>query len=143
MKTEADWVAVLGGVELFAGLPEKALRRIARQVKEMHFAAGSVILEEDSGGGFGRMYVVLEGSAKAEVDGTPVGEYRPGDHFGEMSLLDGGPRSATVTAISDLSLAGLASWNLRPILMEEPSIAIHLIEVLAQRLREANRRGGD
>jgi CRP-like cAMP-binding protein len=143
VKTETDWVAVLGGIELFAGLPEKALRRIARQVKEMRFAGGSVILEEDSEGGLGRMYVVLEGSARAEVDGTPVGEYGPGDHFGEMSLLDGGPRSATVTAISDVSLAGLASWNLRPILMEEPSIAIHLIEVLARRLREANRRGGD
>ena len=102
MKTETDWVAVLGGIELFAGLPEKALRRIARQVKEMRFAGGSVILEEDSEGGLGRMYVVLEGSARAEVDGTPVGEYGPGDHFGEMSLLDGGPRSATVTAISDV-----------------------------------------
>ena len=143
MRTEADWVAVLGGIELFVGLPEKALRRIARQVKEMRFAAGSVILEEDSEGGLGRMYVVLEGSARAEVDGAPVSEYGPGDHFGEMSLLDGGPRSATVTAISDVSLAGLASWNLRPILMEEPSIAIHLIEVLAKRLRAANRRGGD
>lgn len=141
MKTEADWVKVLAGIDLFAGLPEKALKRIARQVKEISFPEGATVLEEDTeGGGMGRMYVVLGGTAKATVEGHEVGTYGPGDHFGEMALLDGGPRSATIVATSQLELAGLASWNLKPILMEEPSIAIHLIEVLAGRLREANRR---
>jgi CRP/FNR family cyclic AMP-dependent transcriptional regulator len=140
VKTEADWIEILGTIDLFAGLPEKALRRIAKQVKEVQFANGATILEEDTGGTLGRMYMVVDGTARAEVNGMEVGTYGPGDHFGEMSLLDGGPRSATVVATSDISLAGLASWNLRPILMEEPSIAIHLIEVLASRLRAANRR---
>ena len=55
-----------------------------------------------------------------------------------MSLLDGSPRSATVTATSDVLLAGLASWHLRSVVIEEPTIAMHLIEVLARRLRAAN-----
>jgi CRP/FNR family transcriptional regulator, cyclic AMP receptor protein len=139
MKAESDWAEVLGKIDLFAGLPDKVLRRIGRQVNEMRFPAGATILEEDTEGGVGRMYVVLEGSATVNIDGREVGTYGPGDHFGEMSLLDGGPRSATVTAVTDMSLAGLASWNLRPILIEEPSIALHLIEVLSKRLREAQR----
>lgn len=140
MKTESDWVKILAKIDLFAGLPDKSLKKIAKQVREFNFPDGVTILEEDTEGKMGRMYIVLDGTAQADVDGKVVGTYGPGDHFGEMSVLDGGPRSATIKATSDLSVAGLASWNLRPILIEEPSIAIHLIEVLAKRLREANRR---
>lgn len=142
MKRESEWVEILAKIDLFAGLPDKSLKKIAKQIKEFNFPEGVTILEEDSEGKTGRMYIVLAGTAQADVDGKVVGTYGPGDHFGEMSLLDGGPRSATIKATSDLSVAGLASWNLRPILLEEPSIAIHLVEVLAARLREANRRNG-
>jgi CRP-like cAMP-binding protein len=84
------------------------------------------------------MFIVLDGTADADVDGNVVASYGPGDYFGEMSVLDGGPRSATVTATSALTLAGLAAFNLRGVVVDEPSIAMHLIEVLTRRLRAAN-----
>ena len=94
--------------------------------------------EEDTGYGHGRMYVILTGTAKVEVDGRAVAGFGPGDHFGEISLLDNKPRSATIIATSNLAVAGPASWNLHATLMEEPQIAINMLEGLAARLWSAN-----
>ena len=138
MTSHSDWARVLGNLELFAGLPDRALELIGQQMKRHHFVAGDEILTEDEGGSLGRMYIVINGTAQAQVQGDPVADYQPGDHFGEMSLLDGAPRSATVTATSELTTLSLASWNLRALLLEEPTIAVHMIEVLARRLRASN-----
>ena len=128
----------LRSVELFSAVPTKSLRVIAGDMQVFTYPAGEAVVEEDSGGRAGRMFVVLEGTATAAVAGSEIAVYGPGDYFGEMSLLDGKPRSATVVATTDLTVAGLASWNLRATLKEEPSVAQHLIEVLAGRLRAAN-----
>jgi CRP/FNR family cyclic AMP-dependent transcriptional regulator len=84
------------------------------------------------------MYVILRGTARVEVEGRAVAGIGPGDYFGEISLLDNKPRSATVIATSNLTVAGLASWNLHATLLEEPQIAINMLEGLAARLRVAN-----
>ncbi len=125
---------------LFERLPEASVEHLAKQMNTFSYDEGEQIIEGDTRGQLGRMYVVLSGTAEARVDDTVVGSFGPGDHFGEMSLLDGGPRSATVVATSALELAGLSSWNLRASIEEDPALAIHLIEVLAQRLRVANTR---
>jgi CRP/FNR family transcriptional regulator, cyclic AMP receptor protein len=135
---EKSFIKALGDVELFSDLPNDALGRLANEMREYRYADGDVIVKQGEGGQLGRMFVVLDGTAQADVDGTIVGTYSVGDEFGEMSLLDGSPRSATVTATSDVLLAGLASWHLRSVVIEEPTIAMHLIEVLARRLRAAN-----
>jgi CRP/FNR family transcriptional regulator, cyclic AMP receptor protein len=135
---EKSFIKALGDVELFSDLPNDALGRLANEMREYRYADGEVIVKQGEGGQLGRMFVVLDGTAQADVDGTIVGTYSVGDEFGEMSLLDGSPRSATVTATSDVLLAGLASWHLRSVVIEEPTIAMHLIEVLARRLRAAN-----
>lgn len=132
------WIEALRKVELFADLPNDALSRLANELKEYRYGSGEVVVKQGEGGQLGRMFVVLEGVARVDVEGTTVGEYGPGDEFGEMSLLDGAPRSASVVAVSDLVLAGLASWNLRAVILEEPTIALHLLEVMARRLRTAN-----
>ena len=135
---EKSFIKALGDVELFSDLPNDALGRLANEMREYRYADGEVIVKQGEGGQLGRMFVVLDGTAQADVDGTIVGTYSVGDEFGEMSLLDGSPRSATVTATSDVLLGGLASWHLRSVVIEEPTIAMHLIEVLARRLRAAN-----
>jgi len=135
---EKSFIRALGDVELFSDLPNDALGRLANEMREYRYSDGEVIVKQGEGGQLGRMFVVLDGTAQADVDGTIVGTYSVGDEFGEMSLLDGSPRSATVTATSDVLLAGLASWHLRSVIIEEPTIAMHLIEVLARRLRAAN-----
>ena len=79
----------------------------------------------------------------ASVGGVDLAQYGAGDYFGEMSLLDGQPRSATVTATSPLSTMGLTSWSMRSLITENPEIAQHVIEVLVARLRATDARFND
>lgn len=143
MKTESDVNQALKGVPLFAGLSDKSLRSIASQMKTYEFSPGSVIIEENTEGKLGRMYVILSGEAEVLIDGNPVAQYGPGDHFGEMSVLDGSPRSATIRATTDVTTMGLSSWNLRALIKEEPEISLHIIEVLVARLRAVNAKLND
>lgn len=134
---------LLRGVKLFQGLDDETLVRISSQFKPYHFPAGSSVIAEDSSGRFGRMYVVVSGTATARVHDDVVATYGPGDSFGEMSALDGQPRSAGVVADTDLETYGLSAWNMRALLREKPDIAVHVIEVLAKRLRAANESAHD
>src|SRR4051794_13379478 len=89
-------VELLGGVPLFSGLAKKELRAIHAEAKEVTFKPGSVIIAEGEKGG--RFYLLLEGTASIVAKGREIRQAVPGDHIGEISLLDGGPRTATVTA---------------------------------------------
>ena len=71
------------------------------------------------------------------LSGEIVRTLGPGDHFGEIALLDDGPRSATVTASTDLRCRGMAAWEFRPFVQEHPEVAWTMLETLAARLREA------
>ena len=123
-------------VPLLAGLDKRSLGRVAGQMRERHVDAGSdVVVQGQSGIGF---FVILSGEATVTVDGEERRTLGPGDYFGEIALLGkDAVRSATVTARSDLELAGLTSWQFHPLVMEEPQIAVQLMEGLAQRLGSA------
>jgi CRP-like cAMP-binding protein len=128
----------LRSVPLFAGMSPTELTRLAQQMREVRHAQGSEIaVLGREGVGF---LVILEGQARVS---TPDGGERvlgPGDHFGEMALLDQGGRSATVTALSDLRLAAIAEWNFKPFLLENPEVAYRMLQTLSRRLREAEAR---
>ena len=125
----------LRSVGLFAGMPDRDLDRIAMQMREVRHPAGAEItVRGREGVGF---LIILEGGAEVR---TPDGRTRtlgPGDHFGEMALLDQGGRSATVAATTDVVLAAIAEWNFKPFLLEHPEVAYRLLQTLSQRLREA------
>ena len=136
-------VAALRGVSLFSGLDDRTLNRIAQQTKPYRFRAGEAVIDEDASGRFGRLYTVVSGTAEARVHDEPVATFGPGDYFGEMSVLDGNPRSAAVVATSELETLGLSAWNMRTILGEEPEIAMHIIDTLVARLRAQNEALSD
>ena len=138
MKHDDKVTDALGKVSLFAGLDSRALRSIAEQTKTFTFRSGDSVIDADASGRFGRLYIVVSGSADAIVGDDVVARFGPGDYFGEMSVLDGSPRSASVVATSDLETYGLAAWNMRALLREEPEIALHVIQTLAGRLRAQN-----
>jgi CRP-like cAMP-binding protein len=138
MKHEDSAVTALRGVGLFAGLDDKTLGRIAQQTKPYQFSTGESVIDADSSGRFGRLYTVVSGSAEAQINGESVATFGPGDHFGEMSVLDGSPRSAAIIATSELDTLGLSAWNMRTLLREEPDISMHIIEALVARLRTVN-----
>ena len=135
MNVDRELVAKVESIPLFAGLTGKCAEQIAAQMKSYQFSDGEAVIVEDDGGRFGRLFVIVEGTASATVGGNEVATYGPGDSFGEMSVLDGKSRSATVTATSELSALGLASWNMRSLMQEYPEIPLHLVDVLVARVR--------
>jgi CRP/FNR family cyclic AMP-dependent transcriptional regulator len=127
-------VETLKQVPLFAGLKDKELKKIAQTFRDRSFAAGAqVTTEGDNGIGF---FVIESGTATVTVQGAHRRTLGPGDHFGEMALLDSAPRSATITANSELRCWGLTPWEFRPLVESNPTIAMALLQTLAQRLRE-------
>ena len=135
---EQDLVAVLGKVPLFATLAEKERQRLARSFTERTFPAGhEIAVQGHNGVGF---FVIDSGEASVTKDGEEIRKLGPGDYFGEMALIDNGPRSATVTADSELRCHGMTSWSFRPVVESHAEIAWPLLEALVARLREAERR---
>lgn len=128
----------LSSVKLLAGMPERDLKEIAQQAREVRHPTGTQItVRGREGVGF---MMILEGQAAVS---TPDGGERslgPGDHFGEMALLDQEGRSATVTATTDLVLAAIADWNFKPFLLKHPEVAYRMLQTLSRRLRDAEAR---
>jgi CRP-like cAMP-binding protein len=125
---------VLKGVPLLSGLDKRSLSRVASQMRDRHVPAGSdIIVQGESGVGF---FVILSGEATVLVDGEERRTLGPGDHFGEIALLSqDAVRSATVSAKTDVDLAGLTSWQFRPLMMEQPEMAVQLLETVAGRVK--------
>ena len=128
-------VELLQRVPLFAEFDRRDLERLARSFKERTFEAGHKVAAE--GKGAAGFFVIENGEATVSVRGEERAKLGPGDYFGEIALIDSGARSATITAESDLRCYGLTSWEFRPLVESNASIAWKLLETLAKRLREA------
>ena len=131
----ADVVDTLAGVPLFSQLSKKDVKRVAASLKERTFPAGDTITAEgQSGVGF---FIIEEGTATISRGGERVRELGPGDYFGEIALIDNGPRSATIVAGTDLRCQGMTAWDFRPLVQTHPEIAWPLLEAMVARLRQA------
>jgi CRP/FNR family transcriptional regulator len=125
----------LARVPLFSGCSARELSLIARAAKEVSHPAGTVIAREGEPGV--GMFLVLEGRAEVSIGGRRRRTLGPGDFFGEIALLDGGPRTATVTALTPVRLVGITEWVFRGLIREHPTIALKTLEAMAARLRAA------
>jgi CRP-like cAMP-binding protein len=135
----ADVAQSLKGVSLFSGVRNRDLKRLANVMRESRFNEGDQITTEgESGVGF---FLIEEGNASVSLHGEIIRTLGPGDHFGEIALIDEGPRSATVTATTDLRCRGMAAWEFRSFVQEHPEVAWPLLQTLVARLREAQSRG--
>lgn len=118
---------------LFESLDAKARKRLAADMTERRFAAGEEMSTEDHGGiGF---FLIADGTASVTVKGTPKGQLLPGMHYGEMALLTGGTRGATITADTDVQCWVLSQWHFRPVVLDNPEVAWKLLQELAHRVR--------
>ncbi len=144
MTPTDDLAVTLGKVDLFAGLPAKVFRRFEQDGLRRSYAAGDVVTREgDEVGGFvpfsqeGVLFhVVLAGSGEVLHEGVPIGQVGPCDYFGELSLIDGGPRTADVVAGPDgLETLALTKWTFADLLEEHPEVAVPMLRVLTARLR--------
>jgi CRP/FNR family cyclic AMP-dependent transcriptional regulator len=124
---------VLKRVPLFAGLDDRELEQIAGTMRERRFSSGDTVTEEGAGGaGF---FIVEEGSADVSVDGERRGSIGAGDYFGEIALLTGSDRTATITATSDMICWGMTPWDFRPLVESNSVIAWKLLTAMAEKLR--------
>ena len=124
---------VLKKVPLFAGLDDRELQAIAGSMRERKFSAGETVTEEGAGGaGF---FVVESGEADVTVDGEPRGTIGEGDYFGEIALLTGSDRTATITAKTDLHCYGMTPWDFRPLVESNSAIAWKLLTAMADKLK--------
>jgi len=127
----------LSDVPLFSGLSRRHLKHVASMAREEDHAEGAVLAEEGRPGE--TFYVLLGGEARVERGGRKVAQLLPGDFFGEIALIDGGPRTASVVAETPLSTLTITRKRFRKVLEEDPSIVVRMLEELARRLRNVNR----
>ncbi len=121
--------------KLFHGLPDSELRSIERQMKSVTHPAGhEIVVRGENGVGF---MIITNGTVTVSTVQGKTRKLGPGDSFGEMSLLDHEGRSASIKADTDVTLATIPEWNFKPFLKEHPEVAFRLLQVLSQRVRQA------
>ena len=132
--TADDRAALIGACPLFRGLVPDDLAAVAAAAIEVDFPAERVIARQgEIGTGF---FIVVSGRVRVVRDGTAVAHLGPGEFFGELSILDGGPRVAQVVTDEPTVCLAIASWDFERVLREEPGVALAVLKVVAARLRE-------
>lgn len=138
MATDSATVKALGATDLFSALSRRSLATVAASAKVTSHPAGrQLVTEGQEGVGF---HLIVDGTVSVMVGGKRRGRMGPGQYFGEMSMIDGGPRSATITADTAVTTIYLSAWNFRPILKSEPEVARALLLVMCARLRAAEKK---
>jgi CRP-like cAMP-binding protein len=127
----------LARVPIFSDLTPRELRRLLRSTEEYTYPEGAVFVKE--GARSEQLFVVLDGVAKVVRNGRTVARLYAGDFFGEISLLDGLPRTATVTAVTPVRCLVLLRREFERIITEMPSVGVRVLRSLAARYREMNR----
>jgi CRP-like cAMP-binding protein len=130
--------AVIANVDLFRDLSRAQLKRLANAASEVSHPPGKAVATE--GGGALAFHLIIEGSATVSKDGRVLRTLGPGDYFGEISMIDGRPRSANVTALEALKVMAIPHQDFEAVVDEDPEVARRLLKTLCARLREAEAR---
>lgn len=137
MRSSRRKTDAIANVMLFSGCDKKELGAIASLATEVEVGGGTVLARE---GEIGReFYVILDGKARVTIGDKEVATLGPGEFFGEMSLLDQGPRVATVVAETPMELVVLDPREFTSLVEQHPGVARKVLKTMAHRLREAER----
>jgi CRP/FNR family cyclic AMP-dependent transcriptional regulator len=131
-KADRETAALLAQVPLFATLSKRHLGRVAGVATTKRYAAHTPLVRE--GNPADAFFVILDGEARVDVPGRAV-PLSSGDFFGEMGLIDGEPRSATVSAVTDVLVLMIPRAKFLKLLESEPKVALGLLAALTRRLR--------
>jgi len=129
------WTNVLAEVPLFASLNQRHRRKVAGVANMRRFHDGAVLMKQGQAGD--AMYVLLDGEVTVRPPGLKAFTLGVGSFVGELALLDGGPRTATVVARGDVLALSIGRARFHKLLLSEPRIAVAIAEELARRLRSA------
>jgi CRP/FNR family cyclic AMP-dependent transcriptional regulator len=131
-------VKMLARVDIFSGMSERHLKKLASMVRETTHPAGREVASEGQGGL--AFHLITSGTADVTMRGEGVRRLGPGDYFGEISMIDGKPRSATVTAVEELRTVAVPHIVFEDLVSSEPEFAHGLLKVLCARIREIEGR---
>jgi len=126
-------VELLRNVELFDTLTTKELESVADVCKRAQFRTGENMVTQ--GDPSARLFIIIDGTAEVRVHGTKVESIGPGDYFGEIAVIDGQPRAATVTATSPVSAWSLANFNVKRLVRNVPNIGYKMLLKACERIR--------
>ena len=136
MSANEEVIPLLASVDLFREVPPKVLKTIAAAGRIVEHKPGHEVTSDGTRGA--AFHLITEGTAEVEVRGKPRPGLKRGDGFGEISMIDGLPRTATVRAGTDgMTTFALASWDFLPILDENPTVSRTMLKVLCARIRTA------
>ncbi len=138
MASRSKHLEHLAEIPLFSALSKRDLQTIAKASNEITREAGAVLVDQGDAGR--EAFVIIEGTATVKRNGRKVGVLGPGSSIGEMSLLDHGPRTATVTADTPMTVLVLSAREFGGVIEEVPGLAHKLLIELAKRVRELDRQ---
>lgn len=138
MASRNEHLDHLAEVPLFSACTRKDLEKIARASDEVEVKAGRVLVEQGRPGH--EFFLILDGEATVRRDNRKVASLGRGQYFGELSLLDRGPRTATVTADTDMRVLVLGQREFLGVLDDVPGLSYKILRIMAHRLREADLR---
>lgn len=141
MAVKTDPTESLRRVSLFAGLDRKELEVLGKLVNEQRYEPGAIIVKSGAGGH--GLYIIKAGNVSVVRDGQKVASMGPGQFFGEIAVLDGGPRTADVKAESETVCLTLTSWEVKPLLMDNAAITYKMLLEMVKRLRSQAPREQD
>jgi CRP/FNR family cyclic AMP-dependent transcriptional regulator len=129
-------ITLLKKTPIFAKTSEASLEAMLKSAIQKTVPAGEALVQKGQGGaGF---YLLLDGAATVSTGGKKLAEMQAGDFFGELSVIDGAPRTADVTASKDTTCLVVTQWAMRSIITSHPEIALSMLEELVQRLRKTD-----
>ena len=134
LQLHPGWIPVLERVPLFQSLSKRHVRRVARLAEMKRYKSGGGVVRAGARGD--AFYVILDGSVRVETPDGHTKDLHEGDYFGELALLDGAPRAATVSAMNSLATARIARTGFLKLLREEPEIGVGLAHGLVAIVRD-------
>ena len=138
MRRKDQYLEGLAKVPLFSACSKKELQTIARASDDVEVPAGKVLVQEGKPGH--EFFLILDGNASVKRGKREIAKLGPGQYFGELALLDRGPRSASVIAKDDMEVLVLGQREFAGVIDEVPTLAHKLLTSMARRLREADAK---
>lgn len=140
LRRKSDQLAALRAVPLFASMSDRDLKAVLAGCREELYSDGQAIVREGTPGG--PFFLLVEGQAKLTMNGKVKKTYGPGSYFGEIALIDKGPRTATVVAAGNVKALAIASWDFLALCEQDFKIAHKVMMGLAAHVRSLDKTAG-
>lgn len=140
LKKKSDQLLALRAVSLFSSMSDRDLKAVLAGCREEVYSDGQAIVREGQPGG--PFFLITEGQAKLSVGGKTRTTLHPGDYFGEIAMLDKGPRSATIVASGNVKALVIASWDFLALCQQDFKIAEKVMVGMAQIIRTLDKTAG-